>query len=235
MQPLPVPEALAADVGVWRLDLDLAAPLADADRSVLDAAEGARALCFRRHEDRVRFVATRAALRRLLAARLRCAPRALRFATNPHGKPRLCPSGGWTGEPAIDFNVSHAGSFALIALSRRGAVGVDIERCSPDLDTAGLEPWLLSPLERQLEAGRRPDFFERWVVKEAVFKALGLGIAGRLQQLSVLTPGQDDGRRYGLRHARPEWPSVDAWRLDAPPGYAAALAHTPACPTKELQ
>ncbi|MFB8830315.1 4'-phosphopantetheinyl transferase family protein [Azotobacter sp. CWF10] len=223
---------MAADVGVWRLDLDLAAPLADSDRSVLDKTEGARALCFRRHEDRVRFVATRAALRRLLAARLGCVPRAVRFETGPHGKPRL--RRGRAGQPAIDFNVSHAGGFALIALSRRGAVGIDIERCNPDLDTASLEPQVLSPLERQMEASRRPDFFECWVVKEAVFKALGLGIAGRLQQLSVLTPGQADGRRYGLRHARPEWSSVDAWRLDAPPGYAAALARTPACPTKEL-
>lgn len=233
MQPLQVPESLAADIGVWRLDLDLAAPLARADWEVLAEEEGARALRLRRHEDRVRFVATRAALRRLLADRLGCVPQALRFEAGPHGKPRL--KDERAGEPVIDFNVSHAGGFALIALSRRGAVGVDIERCNPDLDTASLEPQVLSPLEQRLEASRRLDFFECWVVKEAVLKALGLGIAEHLKQLSVLKPGQDDGHRYGLRHACAEWPSVGAWRLKAPPGYAAALARTPICQIKELQ
>lgn len=232
MQPLHLPESLAADTGVWRLDLDLTAPPADADWGLLDAEEGARALRLRRHADRVRFVATRAALRRLLAERLGCAPRALRFETGPHGKPRL--RRGRAGQPALDFNVSHAGGFALIALSRRGAVGIDIERCNPDLDTARLEPQVLSPLERRMEACRRPDFFECWVVKEAVLKALGLGIAEHLGQLSVLNPGQGDGRRYGLRHACLGWPSVSAWRLEAPPGYVAALARTPACHIKEL-
>ncbi|GAB3386918.1 4'-phosphopantetheinyl transferase family protein [Azotobacter armeniacus] len=233
MQPLQLPESLAPDVDVWRLDLELAAPVADADWIVLDQEEGVRALRFHRHEDRVRFVATRAALRRLLAARLQCTPQALHFGANPHGKPRLVGEPG--GEVAMDFNVSHAGGFALIALSRRGAVGVDIERCNPDFDTVSLEPQVLSPLEHQMGANRRPGFFERWVVKEAVLKALGLGVAEHLKQLTVLKPEQDDGRSYGLHHACSEWPSVGAWRLEAPPGYAAALAWTPACQTKELQ
>lgn len=127
----------------------------EADWARLSEDEGVRALLLRKHEDRVRSVATRAALRRLLAAHLRQAPHALRFVSNRHGKPRL------PDEAGIDFNVSHAGGFALIALSNNGALGVDIECCNPEVDEVRLATPVLSPFERELGADRQPEFFER--------------------------------------------------------------------------
>lgn len=221
MRPLPLPEPLAG-VEVWRLDLDLHAPVPDADWAVLGGDEADRALRLHRHEDKVRFARTRAAVRRLLAARLRCAPQALRLAAGPRGKPRL--AGEYEGGCTLDFNASHAGRFALIAIARRGAVGVDIEYRNPDLDAAALEAQVLSPAELELGASRRPEFFERWVAKEAALKAMGLGIAEHLQQISVVMPEQANGARYRLQHPCPEWPAMSAWRLEGPPGYAAALA-----------
>jgi len=222
MQRLQLPDSLSSDLEVWRLDLDLAAPVQDADWAILSEDEGVRALRFHKHEDKVRSVATRAALRRLLAARLRRAPNALCFMTNQHGKPRLVADG--VSGAAMAFNVSHAGGFSLIAISRNSAVGVDIERCDAELDTRSLEAQVLSPFERELEILARPGFFECWVVKEAVLKALGLGVAEHLQSLSVLKPTGGDACCYGLRHTCADWPSVRACWLDAPAGYAAALA-----------
>lgn len=223
MRPLPLPEPLA-DVEVWRLDLDLDAPVPEADWTVLGGDEGGRALRLYRHADKVRFARTRAALRRVLASRLRCPPQAVRLVAGPHGKPRL--AGECEGARTLDFNASHAGCFALIAIAQRGAVGVDIEYRNPDLDATALEAQVLSPAELALGAGRRPGFYERWVVKEAALKAMGLGIAEHLQQISVLPPGRAEDARYRLQHACPDWPAISAWRLDAAAGYAAALAWT---------
>src|SRR5688500_8796478 len=117
MQRLPLPETIPPGVEVWRLRLNLQMPIQAQDLSLLSREEHLRALRFRRHEDRVRAVATRAALRRLLAMRMRRSPESLCFAVNPHGKPRL------DGETGLEFNVSHAGCYALIALSSLWPIG----------------------------------------------------------------------------------------------------------------
>lgn len=225
MLPQRLPDSLPAGIEVFQLALDLAAPLSDADWALLSEEEGVRALRFHRHDDRVRFVATRAALRRLLGARLRCRPQVLVFVTNRYGKPRL--ESACSSSPAMCFNVSHAGDFALIALSERAPVGVDIERRDPQCDVIGLSLQALSALERQLPDERRVDFFECWTAKEAVLKALGLGVAEHLQRLSVLRSESAEGCRFEIHHEGMDWPRVNALRLDSPPGYAATLAWQP--------
>jgi len=221
MQPQRLPDPLPAGIEVFQLELDLVAPLSYADWALLSEEEGRRALRFHKHDDKVRFVATRAALRRLLGVRLRCRPQTLGFVTNPYGKPRL--EAACSSNPAICFNVSHAGRFALIALSELAPVGVDIERRDPHCDVSELSLQTLSALERQLSDDRCVDFFECWATKEAVLKALGLGVAEHLQRLSVLRPESAGEACYDIRHEGP-WPRVNALRLDSPPGYAATLA-----------
>lgn len=202
-------------IEVVRLDLDLAAPWAEADWDLLTAEERERALRFLQHEDRLPMIATRAALRRLLGERIGVAPSALRFEAGPRGKPRLA-GGGY------EFNVSHSGAHALIAISPQVHVGVDIERIDETADIAGLASIALTADERvSLD---RAGFFERWVAKEAALKALGLGIAEKLQAFSVW-PGHGD--LYDLRHGETEWGDLRAARLEAPQGYAAALAWSP--------
>lgn len=214
---LRLSEPVPADVELFLLVLEPAAPIPDADWAVLSEDEGDRALRFRQHADRVRFVRTRATLRRVLATRLRSRPEALRFSAGGHGKPRL-------KARSMHFNVSHAGEHALIALSAQRAVGVDIERRDPQLDVASLATQVLSPLERQLEDVQRLDFFETWVAKEAVLKLLGLGVAEYLQNISVMTPEVSGDARYRLCSDANGWPELVACRLKAPEGYSAALA-----------
>ncbi|MDH0864404.1 4'-phosphopantetheinyl transferase superfamily protein [Mitsuaria sp. GD03876] len=230
MRALPLPDVVAPRIEVFELALDLAAPLPDEDWALLDDDERRRARRLLRHPDQVRFVRTRAALRRLLAERLRRRPRDLRFTLNRHGKPRLCAALRRRGPLA--FNVAHAGSFALIALSARGPVGVDIECRSPALDPDELAPTALSPMERHLRPGERVDFLDGWTAKEAVLKALGLGIGEHLQRLAILRP--EAGRhQYGLRHEAFDLSPVTACRLPAPDGYAASLAWLDLSPLQE--
>lgn len=190
--------------------------------SLLSEEERGRASRFHRHGDRVRLAATRAALRRMLASRVMLPPDKLRFTENSHGKPRL------QDDMGIEFNVSHAGRFALIALSTGGQVGVDIEYRDRRIDADSLGPYVFSALERKSGLNTTDDFIERWVAKESVLKALGLGISEHLQAISVL-PG--DAGNYRIAHDHPEWTGIRVWTIEAPDCYAAALAeksHEPA-------
>lgn len=220
MQRLRLAETLPAGLTVWQLSLDLEAPVADEDYRLLSQAEWQRACRLRHHADVVRAVVTRAALRRLLSAHTGIAPEKLVFSENAYGKPLLKSAHG------LAFNVSHAGGYALIALAACGQVGVDIERCRPEAELASLSGLVLSPSERLGHArdGFAMPFMERWVVKEAVLKALGLGIADHLQALSITSSLGPTGA-YHLEHSLPISSPLQAWPLPAPSGYAAALGY----------
>lgn len=220
MQRLQLAEGAPEGLEVWRLSLGLNALVADEDDRLLSRAEWQRAQRLRRHADVVRAVATRAALRRLLSAHTGIAPEKLVFTQNAYGKPALENADG----PA--FNVSHSGHVALIAIAPGGAVGVDIERCRPEAELAPLQGLVLSPSEQLDHArdGIALPFMERWVVKEAVLKALGLGIADHLQALSITSSLGSPGT-YHLEHSLPVSSPLQAWPLPAPSGYAAALGY----------
>jgi|SRR5690349_17497261 len=96
-------------------------------------------------------VGSRRALRGILGRYLGLPADELRFERGRHGKPRLAEPEG-----EIEFNLSHSGSLALVAVARR-EVGVDVERIRT----------------------RRPvDFYRRWADREARVKYLGTGLTG---------------------------------------------------------
>ena len=213
MECLQLLEAKPAGIEIWLLEINPDSTQLSDGWSLLSIDEQARAQRFHQQQDRVRFIATRAALRRLLAERVVAPPDALKIEADQFGKPYL------PAHPDIKFNISHAGGFALIALSTLGEIGVDIEQCHRDV--AGLEAHVLSPTERAWGLWPVNHFIELWVVKEAVLKALGFGIADHLRDITVLPNGD---RSYCIVHDRAEWASVDAWSIDAPAHYRAALA-----------
>lgn len=216
------PPPLPADaVHVWRVDLARRAD--DGAGSVLCAAERERAARFARDGDRARFVATRSALRGLLAAYLDVAAQAIELGTGAHGKPGVAAPPG-----AIRFNLSHSGDCALIAIARGREVGVDVERIRPlgELDT--LIARYASPAERAVLAACPEDdrlraFFDLWTLKEAYLKGCGDGLLRDLAGIEVALGSAP--MRLAAVHDRPE--DRARWRLeplDAGEGYAAALA-----------
>jgi 4'-phosphopantetheinyl transferase len=131
---------------------------------LLSADERARAARFGLERDRRRYIAARARLRELLAERLPAAPESIRLVYGPKGKPAL---------PASDlrFNVSHSGDLALYVFARGREVGVDVEavREVPEQERIARH-WF-----READY-RRFGFLGCWTRREAVAKALGLGI-----------------------------------------------------------
>jgi 4'-phosphopantetheinyl transferase len=202
-------------IEVWLLKLESNSALLSDDWSLLSADEKARAQRFHQYQDRMRFIMSRAALRRLLAERVMTPPALLCIESDHFGKPRL------QKHSEVKFNISHAGEFALIALSTRGEIGIDIEQRHRDVKDLGT--YVLSTVERTWGFWSGENFIELWVVKEAVVKALGFGIAENLKDITVLPNG--DGS-YCIAHDHAEWANVNAWSIDAPMNYAAALALT---------
>lgn len=228
MRLVPWHDPLPPGIALHRLDLDLVTEDGDAWAD-LTPDEHARAHRFARRADRVRFAHTRAAVRRLIAQRLACRPAEVPLRADAHGKPYVEAAGD---NAAPLFNISHAGDHALIALAdpaRMRCVGVDIEACARDLmaDADALLAMAFTAREQReirSDADLPHAFYRRWVGKEAVLKAAGVGMAEHLQSIGI---HPDAHGALAVDCAVPAWAGIEAMALSAPPGYAAALAwHT---------
>ncbi|MCC6848194.1 MAG: 4'-phosphopantetheinyl transferase superfamily protein [Deltaproteobacteria bacterium] len=210
-----------ADVRVHRLDL--AAARGDSVRlaAVLTAPERARAALFRRTDDRLRFVVTRAVLRLLLAEAGLGPPEALTIVADGNGKPEIPHSA------PLRFNVAHSGAVALVAFADGRDVGVDVEavRERPDLRDVAARFFARSEVEAlgRLPAAEHAAAFHRcWVRKEACVKAAGVGLRAPLAEVVVGV-----GVRPGAWAATVGGGAPRAFELAdvaAGSGYAAAVA-----------
>ena len=176
------------DLEIWHVEVSAADVIPD-QMEDLNAAERDRAMRYRLTADRVRFVAARSALRRLLGQRLGMAPAALTFVAGAYGRPALA------DYPDLLFNLSHAGSHALITLSSQRLVGIDIEGVDRSLDWRSLTKLICTESEQDMLDAAAPSlqatyFFRCWTAKEALLKALGVGITDGLLALTVKLDGE---------------------------------------------
>jgi 4'-phosphopantetheinyl transferase len=122
-------------------------------------------------------------LRETLAVYLDVAPDEVPLTRTPEGKPQLPPGRG----PA--FSLSHTAGLAVIAVTAREAVGVDIELATRRTPQAVMRRALtdeeLQAIQRLPAAERDEAFLRHWTVKEAYLKALGTGLAAGLRSVSV--------------------------------------------------
>jgi len=152
----------------------------------------------------------RAPLRALLACYLGLTPDAVTLVEGEHGRPQLSPAQGQT----LDFNWSHSGDCALVAIGRGVAPGIDVERQRARPRALEIARRYFTPREAawlaMLPAARRDEaFLALWTAKEAVMKALGRGLAFGLDRLEI---GFDSGMPRLLRL---ESDDVQAWQLRA--------------------
>lgn len=157
IKSLSLPISVPDGIEVWRIGFNFPAPISTEDLLLLSELERAQTLLFQRHADQLRSFVTGVTLRRILDKKMMRSPSELRFLFSPHGKPNL------QGETNMEFNVSHAGQFALIALSEHGQIGVDIE-----------------------------DLIPCRVAKEVVMKVLWVVTAEHLKEVSVIPNHTDE-------------------------------------------
>jgi len=138
---------------------------------------------------RRRFGVCRGRLRNLLGAMLDIEPDKVQFDYNSTGKPRLAS----THRSTLEFNVSHSGDWALFGFSQLLPVGVDTELFQRRTNFEALAPQVLSVNERaKLEllptSERNLAIMRAWVAKEALLKAIGVGIGFGLQLVEFPMP-----------------------------------------------
>ncbi len=155
----------------------------------LSKEELARQQRFLPPDVRRRFGVCRGRLRHLLGAMLDVEPNKVQFDYNSNGKPLLAS----THRSTLEFNVSHSGDWALFGFGQSLPIGVDTELFQRRTNFEALAPQVLSSNERtKLEllppAERNLAIMRAWVAKEALLKAIGVGIGFGLQSVEFPMP-----------------------------------------------
>lgn len=174
---------------MWGAHLDLLA--VSALKDLLDAAERQRAARFVRAEDARRFIARRAIAKLVLSDYVGQPAGELSFDTTcrhcggDHGKPRLA------AHRRLDFSWTARDDVFLLAVATDRRVGIDIEGVEEsssdwrDVAEEALGDRELAALAAMAESDRLRVAMRAWSAKEALLKAVGLGLAWDLRSLEV--------------------------------------------------
>ena len=161
-------------VHVWTVTLACSGAISDS--GILSNQEKSKIGRFVHDRDRQRYIASHLALRQILAGYSGVRPEQIWFHMNEFGKPSL---GNY---PQIEFNMSHSGAIALIAVRVAGSVGIDVEEIRsepPPIDVAKrfFSQGELERLHSLREDEQLAGFLRCWTRKEAYLKAVGCGIS----------------------------------------------------------
>ncbi len=233
------PGTLAIELGqgevqVWLVELDLRVDADEVETAEpgpeladLAGEEQARAARFVRPRDRRRFVRCRWALRQILGGILGEPPASLRFSATGKGKPEL--DTGGAGGPSLHFNVSHSAELALIAVDWNRELGVDLERMRGFTEAGRIVESFFSPAEQATFAAipdesKETAFVRGWVRKEAILKALGVGLAGLAARYETGFGTSDLTASFAPATPAPEVAEWQLWEAAPRPEFVAAIA-----------
>lgn len=161
------PRAWLARVDDWR-------PHLESLHEILDESERTRVARLRVQGDREARTVAYGLHRALVAAELGIAPQAVPLYRDASGRPRVAGDAVWT-------SLSHADGWVAVAVDACGPIGIDVEPVdrAPVMDEVADS--VVHPAERGLltvcdARSRRRALLALWVRKEAVLKALGVGL-----------------------------------------------------------
>lgn len=171
-------------------------------QNLLDAPERARQARLHDARDREAYGAAHALLRIELARIHGGAPAAWEIGGG-NGHAPVVVSGPLDVERPQDIRCSLAHARGLVAVAIGPCpIGVDCERLPTDWDLADVSDRIASPLELEQWRGRGAhpiELLRLWCGKEAISKALGVGLAIDPREIEIEV---DPAQRGELRHAR---------------------------------
>lgn len=181
---LELPELGTEETHLWSADLRAPPDQISYLGGLLASDEQRRAARYHFDRHRRRFIVGQGVLRVLLSRYSSQPPNRLRFEYGPRGKPSL------VDNPDLHFNVSHSHERAVVAVARKGRLGVDIERLRELADADDIARRFFSRLEAANYLSvpgeqRQRAFFNCWTRKEAFVKALGEGLFLSLDRFDV--------------------------------------------------
>ncbi|MGX2041493.1 4'-phosphopantetheinyl transferase family protein [Methylocaldum sp. MU1018] len=213
------------EVHVWCVPLSSNIGNAETLGALLSRDECEKAGRFVFERDKIRYVAARGILRRLLGGYLNIDPAEIRFSYGASGKPEL--TGRLTER--LRFNLSHAGDWAVYAISGDREVGIDIEPLRTDIPWQQLAPLVFSSNE-QAEFAEIPmhekaaAFLRGWTRKEAYLKGRGEGLSLSLDAFDVPLRSLEDRDSVCIRNASGRSSGWRLYPLELIHGFASALA-----------
>jgi 4'-phosphopantetheinyl transferase len=168
-----------------------------------------RASLFAKENDRNLFITAHYALDSILKDVFHISPIIL---VDQYGKPFI------KGHP-IQFNISHTENRVLLGFSQN-AIGIDIEKITalPDLDLLieySMHPDEIYFLNAQEPLHKLQLFYRLWTKKEALVKAMGIGLGKELSSFTLKSTLEDD--------------SWNAYEISINDRYSAAIATQISC------
>lgn len=217
------------EIHAWVIHLGSPACDGSAARDILSTEEQDKAVRFKREADRRRYVASHLALRKLLGGYLGLRPDLLRFQSEQFGKPVL-DHGSEHGR--LSFNLAHSGDLAVIGVTKRMRLGVDVELWRPDAISPDVLARFCSAnrtemIDREVGEAKLRAFFREWTAKEAYLKAVGCGLVDEV--CSVEIPASSESGFGPLEIKKKLPPHIDPlqrwalYNLTVQEGYSAAL------------
>lgn len=205
-------QVMLVDVAQWRAVLPAAGAL-------LDSAEAERVARKRFTKDREVLLLTYALHRMWLAAMLDCAPTQVPLRRDERGRPFVLGA-------RLQTSLSHCDDAIALAVSFEGEIGVDIEprsRASEMLSLASHvgHPQELMELAQVQESERGEALLRLWVRKEALLKAVGVGLGWEMTGFEAPA-----GRLIGF--GQNGAPALQVTDLESDSSWAVGLATPPA-------
>jgi 4'-phosphopantetheinyl transferase len=190
----------AAEIHVWLAFYDEVGDerLYAAYRELLDATEKEQETRFYFATDRCRYLVTRALVRTVLSRYVSIDPRQWVFSANEYGRPYTV--NAEAKDACLSFNLSHAHGLIVLGVTKRRALGVDVENVrarEAPLDVANnyFAPQEVAAIAAAPVHEQQDRFFEYWTFKESYIKARGMGLSLPLHKFSFHYP---DDRAVGL-------------------------------------
>lgn len=178
----------------------------------LDATDQRRAEKLKTVKLQQRFINSRGYMRYCLGRYLDKPPKQLTVCIAEYGKPYLA-------DHPIYFNISHSQNVALMAFTRAGACGVDIEIPRNIKQIEGIAERVFSRSELHYlnittnESEKQQRFYQLWTRKEAYIKMTGTGLFNAINTVSVTA---EDGRPLIISDGKPEHQLFDIKNSHAP-------------------
>lgn len=160
---------------------------------LLSDAEKARSEQFKFFKHRKNFIASHGFLHAVLAYYLDTPAEDIEFTHKDNGKPYLLDE---QNPQQLQFNMSHSGNMAILAICRNQSIGIDIEHMERKADWQGISKRFFTANEQQAlyklpEEQQKDAFYQVWTRKEAHMKVTGEGLRLPPTHFEVSVPPTD--------------------------------------------
>jgi 4'-phosphopantetheinyl transferase len=204
-----------------------------------DAHERVRRDSFLCLQARRQFTATHVLLRKILGDQMGLSPEEVCLHRSAQGRLHLVSCN--PSNIALDISISHTSEYVMVAIIEDTKIGIDVEmltarNINPSMPLFGLQAAFgvheQSSLLELSKSARWDEVIRLWTLKEAVAKAVGLGLALPLKRAQFI---HDEGRTFYLDGDKATWSflnlrnGLNAWLSVAIPIANAGVRLTQLC------